>query len=349
MTDAAFVIPGDISLPTGGYAYDRHVLRHLPEQGIAVRHAALPGSFPAPTAADLQETARILASLPVRSVLLVDGLAYGAMPAALIADIVQPIVALVHHPLCLESGLAPARAAELRALETAALAFARRVVVTSPLTARTLAADFAVPSERITIAEPGTEPAARSTGALGARLALLSVGSIVPRKGYDVLVDALAQVAHLDWSLTIVGAIDRSPPTLAALRHQIEDRGLTQRITLAGPLPTTALDRLYEACDLFVLASHYEGYGMVLAEAMARGLAIVTTTGGAAAETVPDGAALKVPAGDADALAAAIGQVLQQPLLRQSLSDAAWTAGQKLPRWTDTAQRIAAVLREIGA
>lgn len=349
MTDAAFVIPGDIELPTGGYAYDRNVLRHLPQHGVAVRHVALPGSFPAPSGADLQETARILASLSAHTVLLVDGLAYGAMPAALITGIAQPIVPLVHHPLCLESGLGPGRSAELQALETAALGFARRVVVTSPRTARTLAADFAVPADRITIAEPGTEPAARSKGSGGPVASLLSVGSVVPRKGYDVLVDALAQVAHLDWSLTIAGAIDRSPPTLTALRRRIADRGLSRRITIAGPQTTTALDRLYEACDLFVLASLYEGYGMVLAEAMARGLAIVTTTGGAAAETVPDGAALKVQAGDADALAAALDQVLQQPLLRRSLAAAAWTAGQKLPRWTDTAGRIATVLREVGA
>jgi glycosyltransferase involved in cell wall biosynthesis len=279
----------------------------------------------------------------------VDGLAYGAMPATLIAGIVQPIVALVHHPLCLESGLTPGRADELKALETAALAFAHRIVVTSPLTSRTLAADFGVPADRITIAQPGTAPAARAVGSGGTRAALLSVGSVVPRKGYDVLVDALARVAHLDWSLTIAGALDRSPPTLAGLRRRIADLGLAQRITLAGPLPTAALDRHYEMCDVFVLASYYEGYGMVLAEAMAHGLAIVTTTGGAAAETVPDDAALKVPAGDADALAAAIGQVIRQPLLRRSLADAAWAAGQKLPRWTDTAGRIARVLREVAA
>lgn len=349
MTDAAFVIPGDINLPTGGYAYDRYVLAYLPAHGVRIGHVELPGSFPAPSSADLEVSRQRLAALPAYTVLLIDGLAYGAMPADLVASIVQPIVALVHHPLCLEAGISAPRAVELKALETAALALARRVIVTSPLTARTLVADFAVPADRITVAEPGTEPAARSLGSGQPRLGILAVGSIVPRKGYDILVAALAKLAHLDWSLTIAGPIDRSPPTVDALRRQIADVGLEGRTTLLGPLSAEALDQLYRSADVFVLASHYEGYGMVLAEAMARGLTIVTTTGGAAADTVPDGAALKVPPGDTDALASALQQALLQPALRRDLGDAAWNAGRKLPRWPDTAARIAKVLKEIGA
>src|SRR3990170_7875115 len=105
MTATAFAIPGDIDSPTGGYTYDRRVLALLPSQGIAARHLELPGSFPAPTAADLVETERRLTTVAPSTVLVVDGLAYGAMPAEIIRRVAAPIVALVHHPLCLEAGL----------------------------------------------------------------------------------------------------------------------------------------------------------------------------------------------------------------------------------------------------
>ena len=353
MATAYFAIPGDITLPTGGYAYDREVLARLPAAGVAVGHLALPGGYPDPSRDDLARTADLVAGTPSGAVLLIDGLAYGAMPAELIASFQRPIIALVHHPLCLEAGITPARGEALRALEIAALARARRVVVTSPMTARTLAADFGVPAERITVAEPGTDVATRARGSGdGHGIALLAVGSVVPRKGYDVLVRALEvdAAAHgPDWHLHIVGALDRSPPTVDALRDQIARAGLGGCIEVVGPKPREALDAFYDRAGIFVLASHYEGYGMVLAEALARGLPIVTTTGGAAAETVPDGAALKVSPGDPLALQQALRRLMDDPGLRARLADAAWAAGQNLPRWSDTAATIAEVIKEVRA
>jgi glycosyltransferase involved in cell wall biosynthesis len=346
MTSAAFAIPGDITLATGGYAYDRRVMALLPQFGVAVRHLALPGSFPAPSAADLAETRRLLARVPAETVILADGLAYGAMPAEVISSLLSPVIALVHHPLCLEAGLTKARKDELYALEKAALALARHVIVTSPTTAATLAADFAVPGKRITIAEPGTDPAERARGT-GQPLMLLTVGSIVPRKAFDVLVRALACMKTRDWRIAIVGPTDRSAQAFKALQAAIEDTGLGPHIALTGAVGQEQLDRFYDACDLFVMPSLYEGYGMVLAEAMARGLPIVCTTGGAAAATVPDAAAIKVPPGDVQALGSAIQRVLDDPPLRRRMSDAAWAAGQKLPRWEGTARAIADVIRNV--
>lgn len=350
MARVFFAIPGDITLPTGGYAYGRRVLELLPRHGIAVTHLELPGSYPNPTAPDLARTAALIAATPERAVLLIDGLAYGAMPADLVRGMGRAIVALVHHPLCLEAGVPPDRAAELRALETAALALARRVVVSSPTTAATLVADFGVPAGHITVAEPGTDPAPRARGSGLPCKRLLAVGSIVPRKGYDVLVAALAADARAhagsDWQLDIVGALDRSPATVDALRAQVAAAGLDRRVRIVGPLDSASLDRVYAGADMFVMSSHYEGYGMVLAEAMARGLPIVTTTGGAAAETVPDAAALKVPPGDAAALGSAIRRMIDDAALRARIADAAWATGQRLPSWDDTARLISETLLE---
>lgn len=348
MIACAFLIPGDITLPTGGYAYDRRVLSLLAEHDVAARHVALPGTYPAPTAADLRTTAGLIADLDTAEILLIDGLAYGAMPVDLLQRIRQPIVALCHHPLCLEAGLTEARQSELRTSETTALAAATAVIATSPMTAALLGRDFAVPASAIYVAEPGTDAATRATGSTpGAPLQLLAVGAVVPRKGYDVLVRALDKLRHLDWHLTITGADDRSPGTAASLRAQIAVAGLDSRIAVTGAVDDATLAGLYAGSDLFVLPSLFEGYGMVLTEAMARGLPIVCTTGGAAADTAPDATATKVPPGNVAALAAAIEHVLSDPHRRHAMANAAWTAGQQLPRWNDTARTIAGVLRKV--
>jgi glycosyltransferase involved in cell wall biosynthesis len=343
MSDVAFLIPGDLTLPTGGYAYDRAVIRLLPAHGVEAIHVALPGAFPNPSAADLEDCAAIVAGLPPDCLLLIDGLAYGAMPEALIRGFSRPIVALCHHPLALENGISADRALALHLSEAAALGLAAHVIVTSPLTGKILAGDFNVPAEKITVAEPGTTRKARSTGSGNATLDLLAIGSIVPRKGYGVLVEALAMLKKRNWRLRIVGAA-RALETVNALQAQISKHGLEDRIQLLGAVRDKELDEFYEKADLFVMSSLFEGYGMVLAEALQRGLPIVTTTGGAASETVPEGAGLKVPPGDAEALAVALDKALADPALRASLGENAFRAGEKLPRWDDTARIIADAL-----
>ena len=342
-----FAIPGDLSLPTGGYAYDRRVLALADAHCLSMRHLALPGSYPQPTPIDLAETARLIATAPTDAILMIDGLAYGAMPIDLIRNFNRPVVALVHHPLGLESGLSDERREAFIASERAALSLADEIIVTSPLTARVLIEEFAAPQAKITVAEPGVDPMRRAQGGMSERLQLLAVGSIVPRKGYDVLIEALATLADRDWALTIAGADDRAPQATALLRKLINAHRLSERVILRGAVSEDELAALYDRADLFVMSSRYEGYGMALAEAMACGLPIVATTGGAAAETVPDGAGLKVAPDNAPALAAAIAQALDDRSLRERLADAAWSAGQTLPRWDDTAARIASALAKV--
>jgi glycosyltransferase involved in cell wall biosynthesis len=351
MASLAFLIPGDIDLPTGGYIYDRRVMGLLAAHGIETRHVPLPGAYPAPTSEDLAETARLVHELPADAILLIDGLAFGAMTTDLIRQFDRRIIALCHHPLCLEAGLDPDRSEALRISETAALALAKAVLVTSPSTQCLLVRDFAVPASRIVVAVPGTDPAPRSHGSAssGDPIHLLAVGSIVPRKGYDVLVRALETLHRDHWRLAIAGADDRNPGTAAALRAQIKSSGLAGRITLLGALDDSTLSRHYASADIFVMPSLFEGYGMALAEAMIRGLPIVCTTGGAAAETVPDDAAIKVSPGDHDALGRAIERLMADMELRQSMAEAAWIGGLILPRWEDTARIIADVIKKVSS
>lgn len=347
MSPVYFVIPGDLSLPTGGYAYDRRVLSLALQAELDLRYLKIPGSFPAPPPADLAETAAVITATPEGATLLIDGLALGAMPPDYVRAFKRRVAALVHHPLGYESGLPPARAAELIANEKAVLALCDAVIVTSHDTARIIERDFSVPHEKITVAEPGNDVERRAAGSGDAAPHLVAVGSVSPRKGYDILIAALAALKDLPWRLTIAGAVDRGGETFSHLQTQVLDQGLSQRIVFTGPLDEPDIAALYHHADLFVMASLYEGYGMALTEALSRGLPLVTTLSGAAAKQAPDAAAIKVPVNDVSALSQALSRVIADKALRIRMGEAAWAAALRLPRWDETVQNIAAALRDV--
>jgi glycosyltransferase involved in cell wall biosynthesis len=178
----------------------------------------------------------------------------------------------------------------------------------------------------------------RNTAAPGAPVALLAVGSVVPRKGYDVLTEALAGLIDLPWRLTIVGDCSRDPACAARLRVDIERCRLAPRVTIEDAAAAERLAALYASADLFVLPSRYEGFGMAYAEAIAHGLPVIGTTGGAIPDTVPTSAGLLVPPGDAASLAAALRRLLEDPAERERLAAGARAAAERLPTWRGSAE-----------
>jgi glycosyltransferase involved in cell wall biosynthesis len=304
----------------------------------------LDGSFPRPTRAALAAADRLFASLPSGPPVIVDGLAYGALPELAAAHGTRlSLLALVHHPLALETGLRQALAARLASSERRALAHARHVVATSRCTARTLT-EYGVDPQRITVIEPGTVRAEPRRVCDGGIIELLCVATLVPRKGHATLIEALARVADKPWHLTCVGSDTRDPACARALQQQVRVRGLVDRIVFSGEVDAEVLERLYRRAHVFVLATHHEGYGMALAEAIAHGLPVVCTRAGAVPETLPPEACLLVPAGDCSALAGALAALLDAPALRAQLATAAAEAGRHLPTWAQASARFAALL-----
>lgn len=308
----------------------------------------LPDGFPAGDAATLAATGARLQALSPGTLVMVDGLALGAMPelAAELSTRLR-LVALVHHPLGLETGLDPATATAWLERERLALQHARRIVVTSAATAATLQALFAIAPTRITVAPPGTDPAPLARGGHAPTTALLAVGSVIPRKDFATLVRACARITDLPWRLRIAGSLERDPDEAARVRASIAAHGLDQRVSLAGELSADDLAAAYDGADLVVSSSRYEGFGMALAEALARGLPIVAADGGAVGSWLPADAAVLVEPGSVDALAAALRDVLGDPGRLATLQAGARRARESLVRWPESAALVSTALREV--
>jgi glycosyltransferase involved in cell wall biosynthesis len=340
---AVFAVPGDLATPTGGYAYDRRMIAELAALGWRTDVLNLGEGFPRPTADTRAAACARLAALPSAAPIVIDGLAFGVLPeAAKKMQASHLLVALVHHPLALESGLSADEAAGLHVSERVALAAARRVVTTSAATARLLTADYCIASERLSVVEPGTDRGDARPRKNDDAVVLLAVGAVVERKGYDLLVAALAKLKHLSWRLVIAGDHGRSPEAFRRLEADIAWFGLADRITLLGAVSAQQLASLYATSDLFVLPSRFEGYGMAFAEAVAHGLPVIGTTAGAIPQTVPAGAGILVRPDDVDALASALRRLIENPHERERLAAGARAA--TFPSWKEQAALFAGVL-----
>ena len=347
-----FLIPGDWTTPTGGYRYDRRLAQALAAAGWAVDVLRIDADWPVPDAAALAAAAAQVARIADGTRVVADGLAFGAM-AQVVAEHAHRLrwVALVHHPLHMETGLEPLLRERLLAEEARALSHARRVIVTSPRTAQDVAA-LGVAPDRIAIVEPGTDatpnPHARTDPATAAPVQLLCVATVTPRKGHALLLQALAGLQpltwQLPWQLHCVGSLTRDSATAASVRTLSHALGLADRVVWHGEMDSDSLQAHYAAADLLVLASLHEGYGMVVAEALAAGLPVLASDAGALAQTLPPEAGWLVPPGDVPALQAALQRLIADPTLRRTLAAGARDAGRRLPGWPAQAARFAAVL-----
>jgi len=340
-----FAIPGDLNTRTGGYGYDRRLMAELELLGWHVILIPLSDQFPFPEPAALAQAEQQLSLLPDGSLVLVDGLAYGAMP-----DVAERhgsrllLVAVCHHPLMLEAGLSNDQQTLLRQSEHQALLAARAIVVTSRATADSLNVLFGIPSANISVALPGTDrrPFARC---LGQPPVLLTMASLTRRKAHDVLIGALCRIAHLPWQARWVGSARLDPEWAAQLSHDLHEKGLAQRVTQVGELEW--VDQEYADADVFVLPSRYEGYGMAFAEALAAGLPVIGARAGAVPDVVPSAAGILVTPDSEEELAQALARVLEQTELRRQLQTGAQAAAETLPTWQHTAKQVDALLKRV--
>jgi teichuronic acid biosynthesis glycosyltransferase TuaC len=211
----------------------------------------------------------------------------------------------IHH-----WGHAPATAAQVRAAGQGA---AGLLAVSDAMKADMVA--IGIPAERIRVHHTGVDlarfaPADRVAGKAARGVTgplVVALGALIPRKGHDIVVDAVAAIPGAN--LLVVG----EGPERAALAARIAAHGAGDRIRLLGAIPHAELPALLAAADVMALASASEGLANAWVEALACGTPIVITSAGGAGEVVTDPAYGSVVPREAPAFAAAIRDLIAAP------------------------------------
>jgi glycosyltransferase involved in cell wall biosynthesis len=348
-----FVLPDGIddpARPSGGNTYDRNLCRGFTSLGWSVHEHPVPGFWSEPDAASFAVLEAVMRRIPDGGLALLDGLVASPSPHVLLAHARRlRLVVLVHMPLCLRSGVEDG--GEIRKRERAVLCTADAVVTTSEWSRDRLIELHALPADRLHVAQPGVSPAELATGTAAGE-ALLTVAAVIPDKGHDVLLDALARIPELPWHWVCVGSPDRDPEFVEDLRRRSREHGLADRVLFAGTATGADLDRAYAEADVMVLPSRAETYGMVVTEALARGVPVIATEVGGVTEALGHGSdgtqpGLVVAADDPMALADALRCWLTDAELRARLRGLARERRESLCGWSATTSVIAGVVTEL--
>ena len=361
----------DRDTPTGGTVYDQNLVTELRALGIAVRLHQLAGPWPE---TDASTQANLAQSLRAQPACVVDGILAGASPEVVAAAVESghAVTLVVHLPISDELGLDPARRERYAALEGQAVRAASGVVCPSHWCAAELRQRYG--RSDLGVAIPGVTPAPAAPGSQhsGGAPRLLTLASLTPTKDQLTLVRAFARLTDLAWSADLVGFDVADPGYAARVRHEVAEAGLKDRISVTGALTGSALDQRWDAADLLVLPSRVETFGLVVTEALARGIPAIVSAGTGAVEALQQGATVPtdavqgtagptdavpgtarptdampgtaVPPGDPTALAAVLRRWLTEPTLRRAWQQSALARRGNLPGWQRTAEAVLSYL-----
>jgi glycosyltransferase involved in cell wall biosynthesis len=321
------VVPADVDAVTGGNTYDLALADAL---RAALDEVTIVRCEPPALSATLRT--------PWTGHTLVDGLLACPQPKAVAS---ANVGVLVHMPLALETGLAPDRAAELDRLERQSLHAAGHVVTISRWSARYIERHHGV--REVAVVPPGVDRAPVSRGSDPPLLA--HVAALLPHKDQLGVVAALGGLTDLSWRARLAGPLDRDPDYAAAVGEAVRMAGLTDRVEITG---TLTRDEAWAEADLALLPSLVETFGMVVVEALARGIPALVSEGGAVeALGVTVGGerpGMVVPAADPEALSRTLRRWLSDGRYRSHLRTLALSRRDALDGWDVTAERMRHVL-----
>ena len=337
---------GDTGRKTGGYLYNARVISGLRRRGVEVEEIVACGASSVEQRAAAPRLGSTLDPSEL-DVIVVDALARIAVAPHMDRwRASRPVVAMVHELPSVAGGESgPETLARERVYEEPLLRADRLVAVSDH--GRNVLEGRCVSPGRIHVVPPGfdrLQPDEQSYAVGDDPVRALCVAQWIPRKGILTLVEAWKLHERPGAVLELVGESDADPGYAVQVRSAI-DAAPRGSIIVSGAVDDAALGAAYASADLFVLPSRYEGYGIVYAEALARGLPIVACDAGPVPGLVRRDAALLVQPDDREALSAALDLLIGDPELRARMSAAARRRASRLPRWEDTVTEFEEVLR----
>lgn len=320
--------------------YDRRICAGLRASGWVVFVHVVPGSWPRRDADGRRRLARLLDGIPDEALVVIADVIAGVA-----ADVLEPVSERLHLVTLVHEPVGPT------AVEAAVLGMSRAVITSSRWSARWLSAHYGIDRRKTFAVPAGAEAMRLSPGTRdGGRL--LCVGALDAAHAQDVLVDALGEVADLDWCCRFVSSEQDDPRLVGELRARAVRAGVADRIAWTGSLAPAELARVHGLADAVVVPSRIEPHAAGAAAALVRGLPVIGTQAGALPEVMGDGAdrpGLLVPPQDPTALAGALRRWLTDADGRERMRHAAVTRGAELPRWEHTIATVEGVLRSVAS
>lgn len=352
------IIYGDLEILTGGFLYDRMLVNYLRSKGDEVEVINIPWRTYGRHLTDNFSRSLFRRLRDKRfDVLIQDELAH---PSLFLVNrwlknrVQYPSVALVH--LLRSSEVHPAGLKQLyRAVERQYLSTVAGAIFNCNTTRATV--------ERLmgqtlpcVIAHPGRdhlhrglslkeiEERAREHGPLQ----LISIANVLPNKGLNILIEALTRLPPDSWQLRVAGSLTMNSRYVHAIRKQIAQAGLSERVKLLGVVPNDEMPALLAKSHVLVVPSYYEAFAIAYLEAMGFGLPVIASTAGGACELITDGLeGYLVSPGDTNTLTRCLREITEdrERLLQMSL--AAYRRISAHPTWAESMGRIREFLQTL--
>lgn len=331
-----FLVPGSLDNRTGGTIYDKRIIEGLEKLGIRPHVHEVLGNFPHPDNETIDGIRSMMERTPDNSKVIIDGLILGVIPEILRSERGRlKFVGLIHHPLCDETGLNDEEITTLLEKESNALGSVLALIVTSRFTAHRIKQLEMVQNDHlIHVVEPGVDAASLSPEHVpGKSFSFSSVGAVTKRKAHQDLLSAIAPLKDMDWTLTCIGKLDQDKEYADKTLKMTEDLDLSSRVHFTGELSEEKLEHILKNTDVLVHPSRYEGYGMVVMEAIARGIPVISSSGGALKYTVPKGSGILFEPGDEKHLKDVLFSILKDDLLYYKIRRGAVEAREGIRTW----------------